>query len=151
MHRTLELALPPPSPWLSLRFPLLLSWEMLIRKPSALAHSEGIQSQPREPTSSEAKWEGTEGSSLVPGSRWTKVGVGVGGAGSAPLFCAEFKNRAKGELGVTWHGQMPSPHSGSVRGSQESSPSCGFQDLSLIKPGQGPCIPGAIIKTTKGY
>lgn len=88
---------------------------------------------------SEAKWEGIEGSSLVSGSRQTKAGVGEGwGVGSASLSCDEFKNRTKGDLGGAWRGQMPSPHSVSGRGSQESRPSCGFQDLSVIKLGPGP-------------
>jgi hypothetical protein len=61
----------------------------------------------------------------------------VGGAGSASLSCDEFKNRTKGDLSGEWSGQMPSPYSVSVRGSQESRPSCGFQDLSLINLGPG--------------
>lgn len=85
---------------------------MLIRKPSALAYSEGIQSQFKE-VGSEAEWEGRGQftGTAVSGSRWTRERMGVGGAGSAPLSCGEFKNRAKRELGVAWNGQMPSPYS----------------------------------------
>lgn len=111
---------------------------MPIRKPSALAHAEGIQSlNPKKTAGSEAKRERIRGNSLVSGSRQTKAGVGVGGAGLASLACDEFKNRTKGDLRGARSGQMPSPHSVSARGSQESCPPCGFQDLSLIKLGPG--------------
>lgn len=97
----------------------------------------GSSLNPKKTAGSEAKWERIGGSSLVSGSRQTKAGVRVGGAGSASLSCDEFKNRTKGDLRGAWSGQMPSPHSVSVRGSQESRPSCGFQDFSLIKLGPG--------------
>ena len=110
-----------------------------------------------------AKQKQTEGFLRVcgPQLRWlpeadgTQEGGGGWAVGSSPPSCVGFKNRAEEAFHV-WMGKIPSPASlyyGVCRGEvRNHAPSCGLQDLSLIKPrARGPRIPGNVIKTTEGY
>lgn len=74
---------------------------------------------------------------------------------SSPPSCVRFKNRVEhSKFGRIKYLLLLLfiKVCGEGEGVRNHAPSCGLQDLSLIKPrARRPSIPGDLIKTTKGY